>query len=413
MICDDYFFNMEKLELYGILKKLTFLMLFSFVLFLFFVNVSKVASYMIQINQVIDTALKEDEKGIEVIQNPLNYYEDLNYMEYDQEVAHTALELEYRDALIGTELKNKDWDEGVNILITGSDRKNSHDVKSRSDTIVVLRINEFGQILSISIPRDTLIEIEGEAGRKYYDKIGHSMYWEGLDGLKNSVESLIGSPIYRVVIIDNFRSFEAFLSILGGVSIDKKLEGELGIQWIRNRSFRLGDIERCRRQQVFLKKAVGKIWKITRSGNYFLTSVLFDNMRKVVQTDLTKKDFYNLLYLLKSTHFNPDEDFYTAVLPGKFGTYDSLLLRKKNLSCWILEEDVSERLHLLFYSPYQSNFLKRMSLTKRDFMKIDLNLFLKNVRSHLLKNNEGQTNNMEKARVVELVDTLVSGTSER
>lgn len=365
---------MDKQELLHVWKKMVFLIIFSFIIFILLMNIFRISLYMFEINNVIGTALKEDEEEISIINNHFNDYKE-DTSSYDFNTAHSARQLNYVDAFKNGNLKNSDWDEGINILLTGSDKYNSHESRSRSDVIIIVRINKQGQILSFSIPRDTLIEVTDSAGRKYQDKIGHSMYWSGLDGLKESVESLIGSPIYRVVIIDNFRSFEAFLAILGGVDIDKHLEGKLGIQWIRNRTFRFGDIERCRRQQVFMKKALTKLWKITKGGNYFISSVLFYNMRKVVQTDLTNDDFRKIWYLFRTTDFSPETEVFTAVLPGRFGTYNSKLLRKNNLSCWIPEEGFSEKLHLLFYAENRNeNFLKEIKVGKTKILKMDLHL---------------------------------------
>lgn len=304
---------MDRQQLWNIWKKMIFLIIFSFIVFLILVNIFRISLYMFEVNNVIGTALKEDEKQINVINNHYNDYKE-DTSNYDFNVAHSANQLNYVDAFKNGDLKNSDWDDGINILLTGSDKYNSHESRSRSDVIIIIRINRYGQLLSFSIPRDTLIEVTDSRGRKYQDKIGHSMYWSGLDGLKESVEKLIGSPIYRVVIIDNFRSFEAFLAILGGVDIDKHLEGKLGIQWIRNRTFRFGDIERCRRQQVFMKKAFTKLWKITKGGNYFISSVLFYNMRKVVQTDLTKDDFKkNLVFIENDKFYSGNRSFYRCI----------------------------------------------------------------------------------------------------
>ena len=146
-------------------------------------------------------------------------------------------------------INSSEWCDGINILLIGSDKKNFNHEKARSDVIILLRIINNGKILSISIPRDTLIKITDGKWAGYDDKIGHSLYWGGIDNLKKNVEKLIGSPIYRIAIVDNFKNFEAFLAVMGGIKIDKKLIGKIGIRWIRNRNFKDGDIERCKRQQ--------------------------------------------------------------------------------------------------------------------------------------------------------------------
>ena len=86
------------------------------------------------------------------------------------------------------DLDGSEWGDGINILIVGSDRKNFSAEKGRADVIIVLRIIKTGKILSISIPRDTLIKINSGKWKDKPDKIGHSFYWGGLENLKKSVE---------------------------------------------------------------------------------------------------------------------------------------------------------------------------------------------------------------------------------
>lgn len=399
---------MDKHELYSILKRILLLTLITFASFILCINIMKYTRYIININSTVNEALKNKKGNIQVINNSFNSFDDYSHLNYNPEKAHNAYDLKYKDDL--RDLKNSDWDNGINILVTGSDKKDFYVSKSRADVIIIIRITPEGKVLSISIPRDTLITVYGSNNKEYLDKIGHSMYWNGLDGLKKSCETLIGSPIYKVVIIDNFRSFEAFLSIIGGVSIDKKLEGKLGVQWIRNRSFKFGDIDRCKRHQVFLKKSINKLWKITGNGNVFISTILFSSLRKIVQTDLTTEDFIKLLYIFKTNNFNPESHFYTSVLPGNFDVFDSKLLNRQNLSCWKLNENIPQRLSLLFYSDEKSNpILSQIKIGYMDFIKFDLKRWINNVK--LLVNNHIVIGS--KARVVKLVNTLDSDSSER
>lgn len=399
---------MDNKQLFSLLKKIIFLTILSFSMFIFSINVMKYAKFVIEINNTINTAIKQPDAELKPINSILNSSDDYSFLDYNQEKAHTASELNYKNHL--PYLKHSDWSDGINILIAGSDREDFHIKRSRADVIIIMRITPQGKILTISIPRDTLITVYGRNNEEYLDKIGHSMYWNGLDGLKRSCELLIGSPIYKVVIIDNFRSFEAFLSVMGGVSIDKKLEGKLGIQWIRNRSFRFGDIERCQRHQVFLKKSVEKLWGMSGYGNYFISSILFTNIRKIIQTDLSNDDFLKLLYTLKVNNFNPENDFYTSVLPGSFSTFDSKLLHRTNLSCWKVDDNIPQMLSLLFHSDRGNlNFLRDFEVSFMDFVKFDLKKISENVKMSL----EKKFSSDKKVRVVKLVDTLDSGSSER
>lgn len=327
--------------------------------------------------------MQNDEKTIALIENRYTG-SDRPDTEFDFNKAYTAGEMGFKNYL--ETINGTFWGDGINILIMGSDKKDFQHKRSRADVIMVLRILKSGKILTISIPRDTLITIKEHP--KYEgkeDKIGHTLYWGGVDNLKGTVEELLGSPIYKVIIIDNFRTFEAFLAILGGVTVDKYLHGSLGIQWIRNRQFRLGDIERCKRQQLFIKKVFTKGWKITGGGNYFYARGLYRHLRKLIYTDITEDDFLHFLYILKRADFNPNTDLYTGVLPGHFATYDSKILNKDKLSCWKLDNATLERIRFLFYS--DQVVLKDVLGTKKikfsNFLHIELQLILKNVKRKL------------------------------
>ena len=369
---------MQQKDLFLILQKIIIFLILSFVIFIIAINLKKVADFIIKIENVLKAT--EDE-NIEMHPIDSEFY-DISLdstKDINKNQAYTAKKLGYVDAL--PNLNGSEWGEGLNILLVGSDNANYKNSKARSDVIIVLRINSNGKILSISIPRDTLVEIRDGEWAGANDKIGHSLYWDGMDNLKKSVEDLLGSPVYKIAIIDNFRNFEAFLAIIGGLEIDKSLQGGLGIQWIRNRNFRDGDIERCKRQQLFMKKAVTKIWQITRKGNYIYSNFMYQALKKIVHTDLTKEDFLNILYNLKANNFNPEKDFLTGVLPGEFGKYDSVLLQRNNLDCWVLNEDIIKKLQFLFYSENNSYkmFTKR-KVTFWNFLKIDLKFQLKNDR---------------------------------
>lgn len=377
---------MSQLELINILKKLLFLTIFFFILFLFFVNAVKYLGYLLEIDRVVTFATKYQDKRIEKIENQYTEIEGEVAGQYDFNKAYPAQELGFIDYL--TQINSSEWGDGINILIIGSDKKDFLEKKSRADVIIVMRINKQGKILSISIPRDTLVKVSPHSKfskKDEYDKIGHSLYWDGLDGLKYSVENLLGSPIYRTIIIDNFRTFEAFLAIIGGVTIDKQLEGKLGIQWIRNRQFKFGDIERCKRQQVFLTKSVNKLWKISKKGSVVYSSLFFDHFKKLIDTDIEKKDFYNILYLLKKNQFNPEKDFHSCILQGNFGEYESRLFGNKKISCWILDKKIVEIIQFLFYSEIdiQQHFFTNSNVKYTDLLKFEIKELFDNMKNNV------------------------------
>ncbi|HPO49141.1 MAG TPA: LCP family protein [Spirochaetota bacterium] len=380
---------MNILDLTSLLKRMIIFIVTAFVLFIIFVNIFKIVDFIVKIDGVIDNVTKDDEIS------PINN----NFLSVSEESVNLSSNKAYTAKSLGFVDKypfvnGSEWGEGINILVVGSDKRNFFESKSRADVIILLRIIKSGKILSLSIPRDTLINVKDGFYAGEYDKIGHSLYWGGLNSLKENVESLVGSPVNKVIIVDNFKSFEAFLSIIGGLNIDKNLNGKLGIQWIRNRHFKLGDIERCKRQQLFLEKAISKIWKITRGGNYFYSVMLYEALKRIIQTDIDKKDFINILYTLKTNGFEPKTDFYNSVLPGIFSTYDSKLMGGKSLACWVANEGAVEKFRFLFYGEKRNfDMFAQNDIKFWSFFKIDIKLFFKNIVGKISKNDKKMVSN--------------------
>jgi anionic cell wall polymer biosynthesis LytR-Cps2A-Psr (LCP) family protein len=365
---------MKTEEYFSILKKIVIMTILFFLGFILFINIFSVLDFGFKVKKVVDST--RNDIDISVIDSKLNKVNE-DYILDEENKKHDAEELGFKNDLY--DLDGSEWGDGINILLIGSDKKNFSVEKGRADVIMVLRITKTGKILSISIPRDTLIKINNGKWRGKPDKIGHSFYWGGLENLKKSVEDLLASPIQKVIIVDNFRSFEAFTAVLGGLKMDKELEGKTALQWIRNRNFRDGDIERCKRQELFLKKSAIKIWKMTKNGSYIYSYMFFDFLNKIVTTDLTKDDFKKIFYVLKKNNFNPEKDFLIGVLPGNFGKYNSVILRRKNLDCWNLDQKVINNMQFLFYSEkdnYEEFLNEDASII--NFLKIDLSKFIKN-----------------------------------
>ncbi|MCG8572865.1 MAG: LCP family protein [Spirochaetes bacterium] len=340
---------MNQKELFHIFRLLCMLVVIFFTLFIISVNVFKYLNFLFEVNRVIDVAVTTEKEEINIIRSHFTEEDTSIIHQYDQTIAHNAFEMGYINQI--SELNNTEWGDGINILLIGSDKENFLEKKSRADVIIVLRINQQGKILALSIPRDTLITIDFPcAWENQQDKIGHSLYWGGIEGLKTSIQSIIHAPIHKTVVIDNFRTYEAFLAIIGGLSTDKYLVGQKGVQWIRNRQFKFGDIERCRRHQVFLKKAFIKVWAITKGGSIIYTALLYKYFAKLLETDIAKNDFYDILYHLKINQFDPSQDFYTSVLEGDFGVYQSNIIKNEELSCWLIDKKKVEIIQFLFYS---------------------------------------------------------------
>jgi LCP family protein required for cell wall assembly len=107
------------------------------------------------------------------------------------------------------------------ILVLGSDArpKNSKEPgankigeASRSDSILLLRIGG-GNNATLSIPRDTVVEIPGRG----QDKINAAYAYGGPALAIRTVESFLGIPVNHLVEV-NFENFPQLIDALGGVT---------------------------------------------------------------------------------------------------------------------------------------------------------------------------------------------------
>ncbi|WP_157250510.1 LCP family protein [Nonomuraea typhae] len=184
----------------------------------------------------------------------------------------------------------------LNILLVGSDTREGkgnarygqldarRDAGKRTDTIILMHIspNRDGAKL-ISFPRDSMVDIprcENEATQTVmapHRGMINSAYNEGgIACTISTLETLTGIPIQHFAEVD-FSGFKNIVDALGGIEIclksgvnDKKskltlppgrslLDGEKALGFVRLRNYGDGsDIQRIRRQQLFLGKVVAK-----------------------------------------------------------------------------------------------------------------------------------------------------------
>lgn len=107
------------------------------------------------------------------------------------------------------------------ILVLGSDARekgskeagaNKIGDPSRSDSILLLRIGD-GNNATLSIPRDTVVEIPGHG----QDKINAAYAYGGPALAIRTVENFLGIPINHLVEV-NFENFPQLIDALGGVT---------------------------------------------------------------------------------------------------------------------------------------------------------------------------------------------------
>lgn len=102
-----------------------------------------------------------------------------------------------------------------NVLVIGSDGRNSDD-KGRSDTMILLSLNPIKRQLTItSFMRDCYVEIDGYG----WDKLNSAYSYGGAELLMDTIENNFGIKINHYVQV-NFMSFVSIIDAVGGVDVD-------------------------------------------------------------------------------------------------------------------------------------------------------------------------------------------------
>jgi len=219
----------------------------------------------------------------------------------------------------------------VRILVLGEDNTGLRNDQKRglSDTIILASVDlDAGTVSAISIPRDTLVDLNGYGGTR---KINAAHVLGGPSLTKLAVYGLTGLQADYYIKTD-VEGFKKCVDILGGVEIDveknmhyidrrgglyinlKKglqlLDGEKAMEYVRFRHDTLGDISRIQRQQKFLQ-ALAK--KALSPVNLPKLPALISAMHKYTVTDMTTKDLLALAHFLKD---RTPEQVKMATLPG-------------------------------------------------------------------------------------------------
>lgn len=170
-------------------------------------------------------------------------------------------------------------DEAQTILLIGSDTRGAVDGDTldgpqdgRSDTIMLMHLPaDRSEVIFTSIMRDSWVNIPGVGEAK----INAALAYGGVPLAVETVESLIGTRIDNVAIID-FEGFKDLTDALGGVTVnntvafeaggtmfpvgDITLNGEEALSFVRARyPFADGDYQRVRNQQAYMKAVAKKM----------------------------------------------------------------------------------------------------------------------------------------------------------
>lgn len=240
----------------------------------------------------------------------------------------------------------------VNILIVGCDEIENH---GRADTIVLLSISpKTKDVLILSIPRDTRVEIPGRG----MDKINHAYAFGGEKLISKTVSSFLDVPIHFYAVAD-FNGFVNIIDELGGIDIDVEkemyyvdkaggveinlypgkqiLDGEKSLQYIRFRNDKLGDLGRIKRQQ---KLALAVIKKMMNFDSITKIPQISEEIKRYIETNIKVQDAIALANLFKSVN---QEKFRVETIQSKPVYIEGVSYLEPNV------EEVRKRVKSLIY----------------------------------------------------------------
>ena len=241
----------------------------------------------------------------------------------------------------------------VNILIVGCDEIENH---GRADTIVFLSISpKTKDVLILSIPRDTRVEISGRG----MDKINHAYAFGGERLISKTVTSFLDLPIHFYAVAD-FNGFVNIIDELGGVEIDIEkemhyvdkaggveinlypgkqiLDGAKALQYIRFRHDKLGDLGRIKRQQ---KLALAVIEKMMNFDSITKIPQISEEIKGYIETNIKVQDAIALANLFKGIN---QEKYKVETVQGEPVYIEGISYLEPDV------EEVRQRMKSLIYS---------------------------------------------------------------
>ncbi len=241
--------------------------------------------------------------------------------------------------------------EPVTILLLGSDRRPGEAEPSRTDAVIIARVDPIRhRVALLSLPRDLIVEIPGYGQTRInaanvwgeiYDAPGG-----GVGLARATVSNLLGVPIDYSVYID-FEGFIGAIDALGGVTVDvqkelydpqfptmdygyteahflpgpQHLDGATALMYSRIRHPD-SDFERMRRQQQVLAGIVGAV----RDQNAFESLKRLEDLttalRGYVKTDIPEDRLMGLAWALRDISSEQIERYQIDENMVSFGVGD-------------------------------------------------------------------------------------------
>lgn len=224
----------------------------------------------------------------------------------------------------------KSFNEPFYMMLIGSDAREGNDeMGQRSDTNIVVRVDPTTCTVSmVSIPRDTMIDIDGHGRNKF----NAAYNFGGASSTIREAGQLLNVDISHFAEV-NFEKLIELVDVIGGVEIDvqdriddsdagpvviepglQTLDGQAALVYARSRAFVDGDFTRTLHQRELIEAIIKKVLSLPITE---LPGVI-EQAANCVTTDLTVTDIIAL-----ATQF---QDFgnltiYSAMAPSAIVPY--------------------------------------------------------------------------------------------
>jgi len=227
------------------------------------------------------------QKGNEVMLSPLGKILAANSFESLKEVESSSI------AVNNIDIRN-DLKEEVHLLLLGLDGRKG-DKNPRCDAVHLLNFNFKKNILTIiSIPRGTALE--GPSGKNESVYLANSCHTNGIASTIPEIEKIAGQHVDYTIKI----GFSQVLGILRTLQVPTTQN----LQFLRNRSYAVGDYQRSHNQAVFLKDMITKHFELLAKLPKPLRYLAY----RTLDTDLDFEEANMYFELLSKTAFYKDQN---------------------------------------------------------------------------------------------------------
>lgn len=228
------------------------------------------------------------------------------------------------------------FEEPFTMLLLGSDaRADDPDMGARTDTIIVVRVDPAENIISMmSIPRDTMINIDGVGTAKF----NAAYTYGGASGTISAVKQLCGIDIDHYAEI-NFEGLVGLIDAIGGIDVKvdeeiddpdagghidagkQHLDGEHALIFARSRAYVDGDYTRQANQRKVIMAIIDK--GLTAPATEL--SGLIEASTEFLTTD-SAMDFDFIYSLADQIRHNNEKEIriYSATIPSSTATIDEV-----------------------------------------------------------------------------------------